>query len=264
MAAYSRTDRHRRSGDRAAFTLMEMMIVIGLVGLIAGLALPSIVALYNAGADRQAYNLIAAQLTAARALAIEKGTFAGLHIQLADMREGEEYLNPDLKHVCFSCLVVLDRKVGTHGAFRLYGIPQQVPKPYALAEVSRRTVEGESFIEEAVSNVNDKTVPWNVTTFTVIFSPTGSAVTLVDGRNVTFATDEPVFRSTQDPNDFGVAGSGRLWTLPPAEPAVTAVALFNTTDYVLKAKAGQGSAYLTNESQLLAINVHTGQLFTGE
>ena len=73
-----------RPSGAGGFTLLEMMVVIGLVSMMVAMSLPSVVALFDAGADAQAYNLITAQLTAARAQAVVGNTYSGIHIQLAD------------------------------------------------------------------------------------------------------------------------------------------------------------------------------------
>lgn len=238
------------------FTLMEMMIVIGLVGLVAALALPSIVALFNAGADAQAYNLMASQLAAARALAIEKGTYAGVHVQLADALLGSEFLRPKLDNVCFTALVLYNRQAER---FRVYTTPVRVPGSIAFGKISEETVSDSSYTD----TVRPSTTKHNgFTTFTVIFSPTGSAIRLVDGQMIQFDTQDPAFRLEDDPQAaLDIAGSSRLWQQPKVEPGVTAMTLFDVTEYV---GAEDPVAYVNENGQFLPVNFHTGQLFPRE
>jgi Tfp pilus assembly protein FimT len=81
-----------------------MLVVISMIALIAGITLPSIVRLFRAGAEEQAYNILAAQLTSARALAVREGTYAGVHIQRADATD-ELYD----QRICYAAVVVFDR-----------------------------------------------------------------------------------------------------------------------------------------------------------
>lgn len=258
---------HRRAARHATgagFTLMEMMVVIGLVALVASLALPSIIAMYNAGADSQAYNLMAAQLTSARALAIRESTYAGVHVQLADAENPDgTLLRPKLEHVCFSASVLYDRWDENNPlvwSFGLYGEPQRVPGNIAFGKLcdegNFRTITGSTYSNGA----SDPTV---FTTFTVVFSPSGSAVRRVEGTQdgyVVFSNDDPVFR--EDPNQE-LTGSVQLWRLANAQnqPPVTAMTLFDIGKYIA---ASNPISYLNNNGQFLPLNVHTGQLFTRE
>ena len=69
---------------RIGFTLIELMVVLAIISLLAGIAIPTLAKLFGAGAAEEAHNILSAQLSAARALAVGKGTYAGVHIQLAD------------------------------------------------------------------------------------------------------------------------------------------------------------------------------------
>jgi type II secretory pathway pseudopilin PulG len=69
------------------------MIVLGLVILIASAATPSIVRIIDQNASAQAFNLMAAQLRAARAIALLNHSYAAVHHQMADYEvEGNEGL----------------------------------------------------------------------------------------------------------------------------------------------------------------------------
>ncbi|MGB2824952.1 MAG: prepilin-type N-terminal cleavage/methylation domain-containing protein [Phycisphaerae bacterium] len=249
------------------FSLMEMVVVIGLVALMASLALPSIIALYNAGADAQAYNLIAAQLTAARALAIEKATYAGVHVQLADAKDGARLLRPDMENVCYSAIVLYDSRMRR---FDIYGQLRRVPGSMAFGKLTERTVNSGDGTYR--SDAADKEV---FTTFTVVFSPRGSAVKSVHGSPVWFNGEHPIFSDAGvDTNTLRVTGSQRLWEWANVDPngsagqddcwAVTALTLFDIGDYLGGANPSARVKYLNESAQFLPLNVHTGQLFMRE
>jgi type II secretory pathway pseudopilin PulG len=237
---------------------MEMMVVIGLVAILATMTLPSVIALYNAGADSQAYNLVAAQLTAARALAIEKGTFAGLHVQLADARltpTSSQLLRPKLENACFTALVLYDPD---KRLFKLQSRPQRVPGSMAFGKLTKDTVDGRSYTTGAEDVAK-------FTTFTVVFSGYGSAVTTINGRTVEFDKDDDVFRSVTA-SAADIIGERRLWDYANAnaQNAVTALTLFDMGRYYnLENKRGD-KRYLEINAQFLPLNVYTGQLFPRE
>ena len=83
----------RRGGG---FTLMELLVVIGVIGLVATLAVPSIAAFMSGGAESQAVNYLSAICTAARTEALRAHTVhtrAGRILPAGlpdDARSGEE------------------------------------------------------------------------------------------------------------------------------------------------------------------------------
>jgi len=255
----------RRAGR--GFTLMEMVVVIGLVALMTSLALPSIIALYNSGADAQAYNLIAAQLTAARALAIERGTYAGVHVQLADAGKtlgSRELLRPDEENVCYSAMVLYNPR---RRHFNIYSQPRRVPGSIAFGKLTDETVDAGSGTYKGRAGTKEV-----FTTFTVVFSPRGSAVKSVEGRPVQFDDHDRVFSDEGvDPNDLLITGSQRLWHMDPNtttsycqnQYAVTALTLFDMGEY-LGVRGGKRTKYLNENAQFLPLNVHTGQLLSRE
>jgi len=246
---------------------MEMVVVIGLVALMASLALPSIIALYKAGADRQAYNLIAAQLTAARALAIEKSTFAGVHVQLADARStgGGGLLRPGEENICYSAIVLYNPWMRR---FNIYGQARRVPGSIAFGKLTEETVSSGTGTYKSGAGSKEA-----FTTFTVVFSPRGSAVKSVYGERVEFNPGHPIFSDDAvDANAMFVTGSRRLWYMDPNtvnsycqnQYAVTALTLFDIGDYLGATSSGKRIKYLNENAQFLPLNVHTGQLFSRE
>ena len=70
--------RRRRRSARAGFTLAEMMVVIGIILLVAILALPAFTAIIGGRSVESARNLVAASLVRARAEAIRRGQPCGV------------------------------------------------------------------------------------------------------------------------------------------------------------------------------------------
>jgi prepilin-type N-terminal cleavage/methylation domain-containing protein len=234
------------TGPAKGFTLIELMVVVALVGVAVALALPSIMYLFTAGADSQAYNLIGAQLTTARAIAIRNHTYAGVHVQMPDTT-----LWPKLWQTCFSAIVVRDRKTGL---FRVQGQPQKVPGSYAFGKIDSSTVSGGAYAALAGSS------PDAFTNFTVIFTPAGELARCTDSGAVQFDATDPIFSSVSVSGTTSVTGESRLWALPANADGVLALTMFSFAEYSLLTGSNR-VAYLDKYAQFLPINAHTGQLY---
>ncbi len=256
---------------------MEMMVVIGLVSLMVSMSLPSVIALFNAGADAQAYNLVSAQLTAARARAVVGNTYAGLHFQLADAPRNEsdatefpELLRPKLVGVCYTGILEYDPDDRT---FDLVSAPTRIPGTVVFGYASQAITgaPGTTGGLEATLGSNS-TSPFEdvagtlskLTTFSVIFSPVGAVTRFVNGEAIKFKENSKVF---SDGGAVDMFGSQRMWRMTTADNSsnyvqnrygVTAITMFNVIEYEA---AEDKLDYLNENAQVLPMNVHTGQLY---
>jgi prepilin-type N-terminal cleavage/methylation domain-containing protein len=287
------TSGRRAAGARrlAGFTLLEMMVVIGLVALMASMALPSIVALFNSGADAQAYNLISAQFTASRAKAVLSSTYAGVHVQLADalnetadpLRQPDALLRPELAGVCFSGMIVYDsekRWFDLIPGMAPQRIPGNVAFGYASQEVTGTklvnnipvTYRLEATIGDSASSLFEGAAAENMakfTTFSVIFNPLGAVTRFANGDPIRFNDQSPIFNDVAT-LDMARFGSKRLWRMTNANDPLnnyvqdrygaTAITMFDVAEYT-SAGDNKKVAYLNENAQLLPLNVHTGQLY---
>ncbi len=245
--------RRRRKTTRDAFTMVEMTVVLGVIILAAGIALPSINALLSAGADKQSYNLISAQIRAARTLAMRNGTYAAVHIQMADGSR-----NPELEGVCFTALVELDSLESSHANFDLVAgkSPQRVPGDVAFGDLTNEKDQ----IFSGGSGEFSYSSPKSFTTMTIVFSPNGRLVRSVQGREIRLLPTSALVTSSGDRT--------RLWTTNRTSPGAAgtqdsehgtaAICLFNYKEFD---SSNNKSTYINRNAILLPINIHTGQLF---
>lgn len=238
---------HARTVGRKAFTLVELMVVIGLIVLVVATALPTISGLFSAGADRQAYNLLAAQCAAARALAIQKSTYAAVHVQLS---------NRDDLEGCYGAVMLYNT---TSSVFELSADhePQQYPGSYAFGQIPGGLSPTAQFLDSSSGDYQNLGSYWfDFTTFTIVFDSTGQVVLYPNMQTIAFQQDD-LFGSSQSAVD---GSETRLWILPPAEPGTAAVTLFDFN--VLNALDASGrEAQLNEGGQFMALNYYTGQFF---
>ena len=268
-----RDRRRRMAARRAGFSLIELMVVIGLILLISGAALPSIITIFNAGAEAQAYNLLTAQLTAARALAIQKATYTAVHVQRADSAStdpNDDYLNHMTDTFYSAVMIYADPDEDDGDPNRYFELaegftPRKLPGAAAFGEIDAAAPGYKSLAQPSLEDF---------TTLSIIFSPNGSVVRNVGGADIVFLTTDvfdppdPIFENDLtatpptetklwDPglaNDDGAGGS-------TGEPGTTAVVIF---DFPTLRAVPMGTAranYLNQNARLVPVNIHTGQLF---
>ncbi len=185
------------STSRRGFTLVELLVTITVIALLAGISLPTVMALFDAGADKQACNIMAAQLMNARAEAIRNMTYVGVHVQLADHTV---LANSTLENVCFAAVVWDDPETPDNLLTLAPGcIPRRMPKHTALGRIDSAYVTAAGNYENLGGDVGLK----GFTTFTVLFSPNGKVALQVEGENIRFDSGGPLF-----------SGSGQLWNCP--------------------------------------------------
>ena len=237
------SDRHIHNSQfitrNSAFTLVEMLVVITLIVLVLAISLPSIVTAFTAGADTQAYNLMAAMLNSARATAMVEGSYAAVHCQLSDRDEHDQK----------TFLAVL-RYDETNDDFEFDPADTIAPLPgkIAFGEISSTFLDsGGDFQSLTDANIED------FTSFSVAFDSDGQVVKYPNGNsNGVVINDSNLFGST--------LSNGQLWNDPGGEPGVTAMTIF---DYSIVEVMNQNDRqdYLDENGQFLPLNLYTGKFF---
>jgi Tfp pilus assembly protein FimT len=236
----------RRDGGRArcAFTLMELIIVIGIIWLVIAIALPTIANIFAAGADSVAYNLLAAHLTTARARAIERSNYIGVHMQMVDVAA-----QPDRKNECYVAVFFYDQASGQFKQDN-YFLPQHIPGNMAFGELNSTYVDSGGKYQ----NTDDP----SFTSLTVLFSSNGAVVKRVGASDIEFDSEGPLF-----------SGDERIWdpSISGDRLGATAITVFNHRRFASEdwdddgdVDAEDGARYLDLNAQFLPINCYTGQL----
>jgi prepilin-type N-terminal cleavage/methylation domain-containing protein len=271
-----------RPPAKRAFTLIELLAVICLIGVLSSLALPSVIAMFNSGADSQAYNLLASQLMAARSLAIRSGQYTCVHVQKADPNAqhgvlANKFLMAILRYDP-RMRITLSNNTYAYGAFVTAEgyAPVNIPGNCAFGRLDSCIDNNGNYISSALSNDD------NFTCFTIVFSPSGTVVTTLPSGDILFATGgndwapagAELLTGSNTNSLFDNSGahpidsdfSKRVWD--PAllyqsnnkEIGVSAVTLFDFSKF-RPMDNGARADFLNKNGQFLTINVYTGQLF---
>lgn len=234
--------RGRAATARSAFTLFELLIVVGIIIMVLSVALPTIVAMLTSGADAQAYNVLSGQLVVARALASESDTYVAVHVQIAQAAAAKS--SEDLSNACYSAITWQNPSGGANFELITGYAPNRMPGTLAFGEISDAFVTAQSEF-----SIGSSAVLADFTAFSIVFSPRGEVVKRVNGNTLQFAT--------------ALAGAGQLWntTYANGEEGATAITLFDYGELVALETSLQ-EKYLNENAQFLPVNTYTGRLFS--
>ena len=243
-----------RSG-RTGFSLIELLVVMVVICLIAGITLPSIIRLFTIGAIEQSRNILSGQLSAARAIAIQQNTYAGVHVQ----RSADNAL-PGRRGRFFSAVVTLDGKGQLFILADGYA-PRSLPVPAAAGAMVRGlTITDDTpptYIagdDSGVANIRD------FTTFTVVFAPDGTPASMANGGNIDFDQKSPF-----NPTEPATYLWDRTWanqysSSDSRQGVMDGIVLFDFNEYQAKPAPEDKAQYLMGYGNILIINRYTGQL----
>jgi type II secretory pathway pseudopilin PulG len=272
-----------------------MLVVIALILLVAGMAMPTIAQLFRSGADAQAYNLVSAQINATRTYAMQNNCFACLHLQVAT---GPGSSDPQTTvgvifvwNPTISKFGLTNPTTGQPTGFD----PQSYPGNYAFGQASAAFINigntttntylsqvanvggGCDFNPANTTAVADKrtlniAAPW-FTSVNIIFTPLGDITTTINGQtSFLFDTTSAAFYT----QTAGVAPAGQgVWEAGTANSrwtnslqtngfsAVNALTMFSMTDANNSYKTSPNDflSFINQSGQLIPINVYTAQLF---
>lgn len=259
MIATRKTTRRNLPRGHAAtlprgFTLFELLIVVGIIIMVLSITLPSIIGMLVTGADTQAYNMLAGQLMAARAVSIESETHVAVHSQTVHQLAIAE--DKDMETACFSAVTWIDPEDSGATVFTLadgYG-SVRMPGTTAFGEISSTFVNGSNF--QLNANADAEGLPLGTggladfTAFSILFNPRGEVVKRFNGGTIQFHAN--------------LAGSAAtdLWldTHANGEEGVSTVTLFDYGEAVALDTSAAQQTYLDDNSYFLFVSTYTGRL----
>ena len=256
-------DGHRAASRRRrrAFTLAELLVVIGIIALSLSVVLPTVRGLFYAGADTQAIAMASAMLGSARGLAIETRNYALLHVQ----PEKGEVNDDDLGERMWMMVMKYDLASGLFAQYEGFP-PQQVPGEMGYGQVggaldpssggvTSEFVSGDNYSAELSDDEKLK----DFCTFNVVFSSDGSVITQVDGGDPQFDSAAPVFTAS------ATYKKQQIWKFSEDlvnEGGVRVMTVFNYRN--VRLNAAKRASILNDCGVYLCVNPYTGQLIPTE
>ena len=235
--AYSEDTGLVTSSRRAGFTLVEILVVIGIIVIAISLVLPPATKIFTTASDAQARQLFSAMLGAARGKAIENQSYALVHCQIG------------VDDSCWIAVMVHNQDTNKFEPAEGY-LPQQIPGNIAFGEISSKFVNGGNYISDALDSDDELR---DFTTFNIIFTPSGALAP--SDYTPQIDTDTKIFGGN------GATAKQKIWDVPAGlnEPTVKAVTIF---PYKSLVAAGNRANWLEENGQFLCINPYTGRLIS--
>ena len=249
--------RNPQSETRNGFSLVELMVVIALIVIAVAIALPSISRLFSAGADTQAFNLLAAQCAAARAQAIQNATYAGVHVQMSNRSDLEG---------CYGAVMWDDPSTTDHNlSLSPDHEPQKFPGSYAFGQLSDPFLNQTGGSKAYSITAFDGDTPGAIEdflTFTIVFNAEGQVSKYIDNDDITLAKGNLIKNGSID--ETSSSDDNFLWEEPSDngnEAGVTAVTLVDYPTFISLTDRNDRDDYLEETAQFMALNYYTGQFF---
>jgi prepilin-type N-terminal cleavage/methylation domain-containing protein len=149
---------------KKGFSIIELLVVMAVIAILVGLAIPAINAMQKSFASTGAEGMIGTALSTARTLAISRGQYAGVRFQKA----GDP--NNALKANQYMIFIIYDEDMSTlSDEFRaIEGYkPIKLPENMGIIDMNKITKDSDIISDPCVIDA---------TAFSIIFSPAGKLV----------------------------------------------------------------------------------------
>lgn len=251
---------------RAGFTLAELLVVVGIIVVSLSIVLPTVRALFSAGAETQAIASMSAALGAARGLAIEHSAYTLVHHQPSvEFKDNKWYVDR-------KCYAGVFKYVGTSAAGGFEPAagyrPWQMPKDIGFGQVTPGYIIIETDMADDYDNdaLDGDRELLDFCTFNVVFAPNGSLTESVHGKVPQFVTaNVPLFDPPEDAEGRKLWDQ-KLWESDPDqvtinEKGIGTMTVFNHERLKL---VSDRAAELNQNGRFLIVNPYTGQLLPSE
>jgi prepilin-type N-terminal cleavage/methylation domain-containing protein len=160
----------RNLKNNAAFSLVEMLVVVGIIAVLIGLTIPAINALQKSYDSTGAESMISAALSTARTLAISNHNYAGVRFQKAynsDPNKADQYM-------IFIVYEESKNMGNLTDAFRAIEGYKPVKLPANIGVMDMKLGDKANIVSDV--NINETKELIDTTTFSIVFSPAGKLV----------------------------------------------------------------------------------------
>jgi prepilin-type N-terminal cleavage/methylation domain-containing protein len=154
------------------FSLIEMLVVIGIIAVLVGLTIPAINALQKSYDSTGADSMISAALATARTLAISNHNYAGVRFQKAwkstdDPNKADQYM--------IFIIYTEPKKMGNlTDAFCAVEGYKPIKLPANIGVMDMKLGDTANIVSDV--NINESKELIDTTTFSIVFSPAGKLV----------------------------------------------------------------------------------------
>lgn len=157
--------------NKNGFSLIELIVALGIIAALAAIAIPSIKAMQKSFDSTGAESMIGAALSTARTIAIKEQKYAGVRFQKAYTPDNSSI--PDMPQYMIFIVKDYDTKHHMENLFRV--VPGYKPiKLPANTNITDMHVDDVNFAGD--DKINDPCELTDATTFSILFSPVGKLV----------------------------------------------------------------------------------------
>ncbi|HBG78051.1 MAG TPA: hypothetical protein DDW84_04270 [Phycisphaerales bacterium] len=264
----------RRMPDKSGLTVVELLVVIGIIAVVVAISLPAFNAMQKSFDSTGAEGMISAALSTARTLAISRQQYVGVRFQTsydpADVLDEEQYMIFIIYDADKTDLVCGFRAIEGYKPMKLptnVGVIDKIRRYERIYRDCDDPFREDSLVE---TDLGDSVSITDTSAFSIVFSPAGKLVINKitcrnkDGEsNPSLNSDDQVFNTyekiTSNSNAAGMFIQDDYANLGlSVEMSRNKLVIYNREEFKKLTTAKQRWDYLNDNSKSVYINPYTG------